>query len=220
MTSAALCAICHKRKAKRDCPGVHGQDKVGMICPQCCGTEREVSVDCPLDCTYLRESRRHDAEKQSPPPEMPYQDVEVPERFLYEQEQLIGQISVQMLRHYLENPRVTDNELLAALDKLIQTYQTQQSGILYESLPQGGLAVGVFRDVKKFLDENQEVERRAGGLGKVKDSDVIRALVFLYRLATVHNNHRPRGRAFLSFLRQTFPEKAAPREKSQLIIPG
>jgi hypothetical protein len=57
-------------------------------------------------------------------------------------------------------------------------------------------------------------------LGKVKDSDMIRALVFLYRLATVHNNHRPRGRAFLSFLRQAFPEAAAAKEESRLIIPG
>ena len=215
MATATLCAICHKRKPKRDCPGVHG-----AICPQCCGTEREVSVDCPLDCTYLRESRRHDTAKMAPPKEIPFPDVEVPDPFLHEHEQLIGQISLVMLRHYLENPRVTDNEVREALDKLVQTYQTQQSGIYYESLPESGLAVGVFREVKKFLDEGPEKERRQGGLGQVKEGDVIRALVFLYRLATVHDNHRPRGRAFLSFLRQTFPEAVRAPEPSRLIIPG
>jgi hypothetical protein len=227
MSAAALCAICHKRKAKRHCPGVHGE-----ICALCCGTEREVSVDCPLDCVYLRESRRHGADHPDAPPEMPFPDVEVGDRFLHQHEQFIGQVSIRLLRHFLENPLVADNEALEALDQLVRTYQTQQSGIYYESLPENAVAVGVFRDLKKFLDEAQERERRQGGLttgvpglaqgaGQLKDGDIIGALVFLARLATVHRNGRPRGRAFLDFLRQTFPEAATPaREESRLIVPG
>ena len=217
---ATLCAICHKRKPKRECPGVHG-----AICPQCCGTERELSIDCPLDCTYLRESRRHDAEKLTALPEMPYKDVEVSDRFLHEHEQMIGAISVLMLRHHLENTSITDNEVMEGLEKLIQTYQTQQSGIYYDSVPEGGLAAGVFREIKKFFDEIEKKSHQEGsiapGFAAVKEGDVIRSLVFLYRLATVHSNRRPRGRAFLSFLRETFPEAASrPREESRLIIPG
>ena len=227
MAVAILCAICHKRKAKRHCPGVHGE-----ICAICCGTEREVTVDCPLDCVYLRESRRHGADRPNVAPEMPFADLEVSDRFLREHEQFIGQTSVRLLRHFLENPRVTDNEAREALEKLVQTYQTQQSGIYYESLPEAVAAAGLFRDLKKFLDETQEKERREGGLttgvpglaqgtGRLRDSDVILALVFLTRLAVVHGNGRPRGRAFLDFLRETFPEATAPpREESRLIVPG
>ena len=36
------CAICEKRKEKRFCPAIHGR-----ICPQCCGEQREVTLDCP-----------------------------------------------------------------------------------------------------------------------------------------------------------------------------
>ena len=219
MTAATLCAICHKRKPKRECPGVHG-----AICPQCCGAEREVTVDCPLDCVYLRESRKHDAEKATPLPEIPYQDVEVPDRFLYDHEQLIGQIGVRMLRYYLEHTSVLDADLLAALEKLIQTYQTQQSGIYYDSVPENSVAAGVYREVKGFFEEVEKKSHQQGataaGFAALKDADIIRALVFLYRLATVHNNHRPRGRAFLSFLKQTFPETAPVKEESGLIIPG
>jgi hypothetical protein len=220
MAAAALCAICHKRKAKRECPGVHG-----AICPQCCGAEREVSIDCPLDCVYLRESRRHDAEKRTPPPEIPYRDIEVPERFLRDYEQVIGGISLRLIRHHLANPAVTDNEVLAGFEKLIQTYQTQQSGIYYDSVPESAIAAGVFREIKSFFEEIEKKAHQQGAVGPgftaLKDGDVIRALVFLYRLATVHHNRRPRGRAFLSFLRQTFPEAAtaAAREESRLIIP-
>src|SRR5712691_3160455 len=43
------CAICDKRKEKRFCPAVHGR-----ICPQCCGEQREVTLDCPSDCGQIR----------------------------------------------------------------------------------------------------------------------------------------------------------------------
>lgn len=220
MGSAAQCAICHKRKAKRDCPGIRG-----AICPQCCGTEREVSIDCPLDCSYLRESRRHEAEKLTPLPEMPYKDIEIPDQFLHEHEQMIGGISICLLRHQKENPSVTDKDIREGLEKLIQTYQTRQSGIYYDSVPEQPAPAGVFRAVKTLFDEIEKAAHQKGmvapGFAAVKDGEIIRALVFLHRLATVHDNHRPRGRAFLSFLREAFPQAAAPpREASRLIIPG
>src|ERR1700690_4136512 len=48
------CAICEERKEKRFCPAVHGR-----ICPQCCGEQREVTLDCPSDCPYLQQARAH-----------------------------------------------------------------------------------------------------------------------------------------------------------------
>ena len=54
------CAICEKRKAKRFCPAVHGR-----ICPQCCGEQREVTLDCPSDCPYLRQAREHEKPRAS-----------------------------------------------------------------------------------------------------------------------------------------------------------
>ena len=49
------CAICEKRKEKRFCPAIHGR-----ICPQCCGEQREVTLDCPSDCVYLLQAREHE----------------------------------------------------------------------------------------------------------------------------------------------------------------
>ncbi len=46
------CVICEVRTARRHCPGVRGE-----ICSVCCGTERENTIACPFDCTYLREAR-------------------------------------------------------------------------------------------------------------------------------------------------------------------
>ena len=49
------CALCETRRPRRFCPGVRGD-----ICTLCCGSEREVSVACPLDCEYLREAHKHE----------------------------------------------------------------------------------------------------------------------------------------------------------------
>src|SRR5262249_16974412 len=41
------CPICEKRKGARFCPA-----KGEKICAICCGTEREVTIDCPVHCSY------------------------------------------------------------------------------------------------------------------------------------------------------------------------
>lgn len=42
------CIFCDDRKGKRPCPALQG-----LICSQCCGTHRMVSIDCHTDCAYL-----------------------------------------------------------------------------------------------------------------------------------------------------------------------
>src|SRR5437762_7846579 len=51
----AICVICQKRREKRFCPAIHDR-----ICPQCCGEQREVTLDCPTDCVYLQQAREHE----------------------------------------------------------------------------------------------------------------------------------------------------------------
>ena len=215
MATSALCAICHKRKAKRYCPGLRAS-----ICALCCGTEREVSVDCPLDCAYLKESRRYEAEKTLPLNEVPFEEIEVGDSFLAEQEQFIGQIGHRLLRYSFENPRTTDNDLQGALEKLVRTYQTLETGLYYDSLPEQPSQASAFRELKKFLEEQRDPQRQRGSVALLKESDIVRALVFLCRLAVLRSNRRPRGRAFIDFLRQVFPEAPSRSEEPRLILPG
>lgn len=214
MPAATLCAICHKRKAKRSCPGVRGD-----ICAICCGTEREVTVDCPFDCTYLRESRRYDWKKSAPPASLPFPEIEVGNDFLAEHEPFIGQIGFQLFRYALENPKTNDHDMEGAIEKMIRTYETLSSGIYYDSLPEESSQVGVFRALKTFFDEYQQKAHEQGRVAGLKESDVIRSLVFLARIAAVHDNKRPRSRAFIDFLRQTFPG-GTKQEEPRLIVPG
>lgn len=190
------------------------------ICSTCCGTEREVKIDCPFDCSYLRESRRYESGRMQPSREMPFPDIEVSDSFLVENEQLIGRIAYHLLQYALENQRTTDADIEGALEKLVRTYQTLVSGIYYESLPEDPGQVGVFRSLQNFFQEQQEEAQKSGGIATLKEADVLRSLVFLDRLATVNSNQRPRGRAFIDFLRQAYPEASSRKEESKLVIPG
>src|ERR1700675_4281285 len=78
------CAICEIRKEKRFCPALHGR-----ICPPCCGEQREVTLDCPSDCPYLQQARRHDKPRSTDQisqidPAALFLKVEIPHQFLSE----------------------------------------------------------------------------------------------------------------------------------------
>src|SRR5882762_8630571 len=97
------CAICETRRPRRFCPGVRGD-----ICAICCGTEREVTVSCPLDCEYLREARKHDRPPLLDEAAMPNRDVKVTERMIEENEPLLSFLSSALLRAALETPGAND----------------------------------------------------------------------------------------------------------------
>jgi hypothetical protein len=211
------CAICQIRKPRRYCPGVRGD-----ICTLCCGNEREVTVSCPFDCPFLQEARKHERSAPLEEKSLPNRDIRVTEEFLEEHEALLAGAANSLLRAALETPGAVDTDLRDALDGLIRTQRTLQSGVYYESLPVNGLAIQIFRSTQEYLEEFRKEEHDSTGMSRTRDADVLQVLVFLQRLELDRNNGRPRGRAFMDFLRSFFsnPEEllAGPRASS-LIVP-
>ena len=202
------CAICQKRKPKRHCPGVHGE-----ICSLCCGTERENSVTCPLDCPYLQEAHRYEWERNPGVPleEIPYSKYELHDNFLYHHDAFIGMIATTMLKRALELPAVQDSDFREAIDSLIRTRETLASGLVYESIPQGPVPEALFRTVQQLLEET-------AAKVQVKDPEILKCLVFLARLAAARDNKRSRCRAFFGFLHKQFPQIVAQSTPSGLIV--
>ena len=73
-----------------------------------------------------------------------------------------------------------------------------------------------------MLREFREAETKHMGYSRLRDSDVLRALVFLIRLGEGRTSGRPRSRAFVDFLFAQFPDKesalATPQEPASRII--
>ncbi|MGH9554722.1 MAG: hypothetical protein ACRD2Y_02770, partial [Terriglobales bacterium] len=80
------CAICETRTEKRFCPAVHGK-----ICAVCCGTQREVTLDCPSTCPYLLQARQHEKRRslEAIDPKEVFADVVVSEGAAHRHEPLL-----------------------------------------------------------------------------------------------------------------------------------
>jgi len=190
------CVICNIRKPRRHCPGVKGE-----ICSICCGTEREQSVDCPLDCVFLNDAHAHERLPELDPSSVPNQDIEVTEEFLKGNEVLLALIAVALHEGAMKTQGVTDWDVREALDSLIKTYRTLQSGIVYESVPQNQFAAAITVSVRESLADIVRRETEATGKTTLRDSSVLGVLVFMQRLEYSRNNGRKRSRSFLDFLR-------------------
>lgn len=210
------CPICEKRKAKRYCPA-----KVESICTICCGTEREVTIDCPADCPYLVESRRHEAERREIDwSAVPFSDVKIPASFVAEHEPLVMALGYAICLHARDNAEVTDLDIIAALQALAGTYQTLSSGIYYEKRPDYLLQRGLYDALKASIEDYKKMDSRRTGLTTVRDSDIRNALIFLTQAGATRSNGRPKGRAFLDILRSQFKSEELRKPSArQLVIP-
>lgn len=214
------CAICEKRKEKRFCPAVHGR-----ICPPCCGEQREVTLDCPTDCVYLQQARVH--EKPRPMQDLDqaalFLQVEIGDQFVYEREHLIMGLTYALAKSARADRSLVDADLIAALTSLAKTYETLvNSGLHYEAPTTNVAQQAVAAEVEKMVKEYREAEQKHMGYVRLRDSELLRALVFLVRMAHGRTSGRPKSRAFVDFLFAQFPEKqsaiATPEEAGSRII--
>ncbi len=216
MGNSVSCPICEKRKPARFCPA-----KGEKICSVCCGTEREVTIDCPSDCSYLVSAHRYEDEHQrSLPADTPLLDEKIPQDIVYTHQQLMAGLAFSIAKFCAVQPATVDTDVLAAIQAVAQTYKTLSSGIIYEKPPDAPLPRELYAALIAFITEvkSQQAERAASAA--LKDLDLFYLWVFLYRMGLLRTNGRPRSRRFIEFLRAQFPQ--APelkREESRIIVP-
>ena len=215
------CAICNRRKEKRFCPAVHGR-----ICPQCCGEQREITLDCPSECVYLQQAREH--EKPRPIEELDqsalFPKADIGQQFLYEQEHLILGLSYALAKSAHADRGIRDSDLVSVLSTMASRYETLAGSGLHYEIPVTNLAhQAVASELQKMVKEYREAEQKHVGYSRLRDSDVFLALVFLLRMASTRTSGRPKSRAFVDFLFRQFPEQqsaiSAPEESSRIIVP-
>ena len=206
------CKICGTRKARRYCPGVAAD-----ICSICCGTEREVTVSCPLDCSYLMEARLHEKAREQEPQGLVHPDVRVTEEFLRDHEPLLIFLGASLLEASLSSAGIVDSDVREALDALIRTYRTLQSGLYYETLPSNLLAAAIHQKIQEAIGQLRK-DLSEKGSTSIRDVEILGMLVFLDRVAVHQDNGRPRGRAFIDYLRAVFPMKSSGPESETSLI--
>src|SRR5262249_29912052 len=151
---------CQIRRPRRFCPGVRGD-----ICSLCCGTEREVTVDCPFDCEFLREARRRE-KPEADPALAPNQDIRLTEKFIEDHRPLLTFLGRTLVDTALNTPGAVDFDVREALDSLIRTYRTLQSGVYYESLPSNPMASAIHQGVQAALAGYRQGEVQQLGVSR------------------------------------------------------
>ena len=213
--NGVLCPICKKRKAVRHCPA-QGE----KICAVCCGTEREVSMDCPVDCVHLVTAHRYEDEHpRELPAGTPLLEVALPSDLIHIHHQFTTTLAFTVAQFCAANSVATDSQVLDALESLAATYKTLSSGIYYERPPALPLARELYEALNKGIREVREQAERASVPGP-NDSEIFLLLVFLYRMGILRTNGRPRSRRFIEFLRRPFHNiQERKREESRIIVP-
>jgi hypothetical protein len=213
MPETILCKICGKRRARRACPAVDGD-----ICPLCCGTEREATLACPLECEYLREAHRREKPIPLVQGQLSNPDIAVSEEFIRSHEEFLLFCIYSLLQAALQTRGAVDSDVIDALEALIQTHRTLESGLYYETRARNTIAAGVQRSFEASLADYQKLRTEREHLSPVRNVEVLAILVFLHRLGQQNQNGRPRGRMYLDLLRHMTPEVGVKAQAPSIIL--
>jgi len=211
-----FCPVCEKRKPARFCPA-----KGEKICAVCCGTGREVTIDCPSNCSYLVAAHRYEDEHQrSLPADTPLLDEKIPQDIVYNHQQLMAALAFSIAKFCAVQRSAADTDVLSAIRALAQTYKTLSSGIIYENPPDAPLPRELYAALTAFVAEVKKQQAERAASATFKDLDLFYLWVFLYRMGLLRTNGRPRSRRFIEFLRSQFPQSPElKREESRIIVP-
>jgi hypothetical protein len=194
------CSLCETRKEKRFCPALHAR-----ICAACCGTHRELILDCPSDCSYLKQARGYDRFR----PEL-FEDerwfahVQVEEDLLDAHSVLLQDLAESITQRALGDSSLRDRDVIDALTALVRSFETRAySGLHYEPTRPSLAQQTLIEELREVIADYDE-EGREMGDSHLRDSDTLRALVFVLRLALDRSSGRPLSRGFLDFLRTEF----------------
>lgn len=217
MPDKKICPICNKRRAERYCPA-----KGEKICAIDCGTEREVTIDCPSDCAHLVAAHRW--EESHPKPiaesELPFPDVTFPANMDQTLEAALPGLAYTVLDYASEQRSLADSDVFAAVQAMAETHRTLLSGIYYERPPGIPVAAGLYAALAIFIDEEKKYANEHPEIPALKGTEIFHLLVFFLRFGWLHSNGRPRTRAFINFLRSQFPSEAGvSKEEPRIILP-
>jgi hypothetical protein len=210
----ARCPLCSERSAKRFCPA-----KQTTICAVCCGTKREIEIDCPGSCVHLKAGSSYEADRKPIDTDLLVRVRSFPKSFINEYGPVLEAIGRSVAEERQTSPWLADVDVMEVYKALAATMTTLSSGIYYETLPDGPARLSLFRRLKTLLDgllsSNPDAQHRA-----LRVSEVLDILAFLLLAATLNTSGRPKSRQYLDWLSAAsgVAEPSA-GESSRLILP-
>src|SRR5581483_5675722 len=147
------------------------------------------------------------------------------DQFMYEKEHLLMGLTFALAKAARADRSLHDQDLIATLSMLAKSYERRiNSGLHYDQPLTSDSQRRAAIEVENMVKEYREAEQKHMGYSTLRDSEVLKALVFLVRLAYGRTSGRPKSRAFVDFLFAQFPDResalVSPEEAgSRIIVP-
>jgi hypothetical protein len=209
----ARCPLCSERSARRYCPA-----KQTTICAVCCGTKREVEIDCPGSCVHLQAGRLYESERKELDPELIARAKAFNQSFLTEYGHFLELLSRAVAEERFASPWLVDADVMEVYKALKATMTTLAGGIHYETLPEATSGQSLFRKLKSFLDALMSPSPEAPHR-PLRVTEILGLLDFLLLAVSVNSSGRPRSRQYLDWVTRASGLVQPPAESSRLILP-
>ncbi len=211
------CGLCDLKKAKRFCPA-----KNVWICAQCCGEKRVLEIDCPESCGYLNVGRERDAEDFAR--RLHSLDTVASERnqrVLQDHDDVVAHLEISIARERLSSRDLTDRDVAEAVRALLDTYETENKGVLYEKTCDDLRVEAMRRELRKIIESyrNPEGEGKKGIVDpsntRLQLGAAIECLGYLQSMISAYAGGRRSGTGYVDFLARAIPRE---EKRSSLIV--
>jgi hypothetical protein len=168
---------------------------------------------------YLKQAREHGRfRRELLADERWFREVEVEDDFLDAYPVLLDDLMESVSQSASGNSSLRDRDVIEALVALVRSFETRaSSGLHYEPTPPSLAQQALIQELRRVIADYEE-EGREMGEARLPDSDALKALVFVLRMALDRSSGRPLSRGFLDFLRTEFTEDEDHTE-SRIVLP-
>jgi hypothetical protein len=149
---------------------------------------------------------------------VPFAAIKIPFEFAQSHTRLLAAFLSSIWEYAREHRQVVDTDAIAALQALAETYRTLSSGLYYEKPPDYLYRRELYHVLKAALEQFKQDETERHGLATTRDSEIRDALIFLTQLGAIHENGRPKGRAFLDLIRTQVAPEASTQPASNIVL--
>jgi hypothetical protein len=167
-------------------------------------------------------SRRYEEERHEVDwSRVPFADVKISPSAFREHEYLIDTLAYSICNFAGSHREMVDSDVLSALQTLGESYQTLTKGIYYEKPLDHRLQRDLTVYLKKTIAAYKKQEAASARMTSLRDETVRDALIFMAQVGGTRSNGRPKGRAYLDFLRRQVQWQAPARGAGAplLIVP-
>ena len=133
--------------------------------------------------------------------QIPFADIKIAPSAFRGHESLIDTLAYSICDFAGLHREMVDSDVLSALQALGESFQTLTKGIYYEKPIDHRLQHELVEHLKKTLAAYKKEEASRPRMTSLRDETVRDAIIFMAQAGGMRTNGRPKGRAYLDFLR-------------------